>query len=118
MSEAQPQELAPCSKEDVASFNQKLRTFVGSLSPGEQAVFQQIVRPPDFVSGDDVTGGDASGYMIRQREGQESPRTQPGELPLGTTGGGGALVGGAWNMTGGPIVQGVKDAWWAIKISF
>jgi hypothetical protein len=47
--------------DDIESFGEKLRALAESLTPGEQAIFQQIVRPPDGVS---ASESEVEGYGL------------------------------------------------------
>jgi hypothetical protein len=47
--------------DDMESYAEKLRALAESLTPGEQAVFEQIVRPPEGVS---ASGAEVEGYGL------------------------------------------------------
>jgi hypothetical protein len=49
------------TRDDMESFGEKLRALAESLTLGEQAVFEQIVRPPDGVS---ASGAEVEGYGL------------------------------------------------------
>jgi hypothetical protein len=96
MSEAQASNAQPVfGQEDAASFSDKLVAFVGGLTPGEQAVFQEILREPDRAADVETdVHGHSFGIGILN---PFNPTTSPTTVWLVT--GRGPRIQGAYNET-------------------